>query len=61
MNSKNVERAAPLVLLLVIVAMWQLACSVFAVPEFIFPSPLLIAQALREFTGPIALAAWQTF
>ena len=61
MNSKNVERAAPLVLLVLIVAMWQLACSVFAVPEFIFPSPLLIAQALREFTGPIALAAWQTF
>jgi NitT/TauT family transport system permease protein len=44
-----------------LVALWQLVCSVFAIPEFIFPSPLLIAQALGEFTGPIALAAWQTF
>jgi NitT/TauT family transport system permease protein len=43
------------------VGLWQLACTVFAIPEFIFPSPLLIAQALGEFTGPIAVAAWQTF
>jgi NitT/TauT family transport system permease protein len=61
MNSRNLERAAPLVLLLILVALWQLVCSVFAIPEFIFPSPVLIAQALAEFTGPIALAAWQTF
>jgi NitT/TauT family transport system permease protein len=61
MSNKNIERAAPFVLLLALVGLWQLACSVFAIPEFIFPSPLLIAQALGEFTGPIALAAWQTF
>ncbi len=61
MNSRNLERAAPFVLLVALVALWQLVCSVFAIPEFIFPSPLLIAQALGEFTGPIALAAWQTF
>ena len=61
MNSRNVERAAPFVLLVVLVGLWQIVCTVFAIPEFIFPSPLLIAQALGEFTGPIALAAWQTF
>jgi len=61
MSKKNLERAAPFVLLIVLVGLWQLACTVFAIPEFIFPSPLLIAQALGEFTGPIALAAWQTF
>ena len=61
MSKKNLERAAPFVLLIALVALWQLACTVFAIPEFIFPSPLLIAQALGEFTGPIALAAWQTF
>ena len=61
MNSKNMERAAPLLLLIILVALWQLVCMVFAIPEFIFPSPLLIGRALVEFTGPIALAAWQTF
>jgi NitT/TauT family transport system permease protein len=61
MSKKNLERAAPFVLLILLVGLWQLACTVFAIPEFIFPSPLLIAQALGEFTGPIALAAWQTF
>ena len=61
MKSRNMERAAPLLLLLVLVALWQIACTVFAIPEFIFPSPLLIGRALAEFTGPIALAAWQTF
>jgi NitT/TauT family transport system permease protein len=61
MSNKNLERASPFVLLIVLVGLWQLACTVFAIPEFIFPSPLLIAQALGEFTGPIAVAAWQTF
>jgi len=61
MSSKFVERAAPFLLLAALVALWQLVCNVFAIPEFIFPSPLLIAQALGEFTGPIALAAWQTY
>jgi NitT/TauT family transport system permease protein len=61
MNARSLQRAAPFLLLAMLVALWQLVCSVFAIPEFIFPSPLLIAQALGEFTGPIALAAWQTF
>ena len=43
--------AAPFVLLVVLVALWQLVCSVFAIPEFIFPSPLLIAQALAAIEG----------
>ena len=55
------ERWAPLILLAAIIAVWQLVCSLLAVPEFIFPSPIKIAQALVEFTGPIATAAWQTF
>jgi NitT/TauT family transport system permease protein len=61
MSNKTLERASPFVLLIVLVGLWQLACTVFAIPEVIFPSPLLIAQALGEFTGPIAVAAWQTF
>ena len=61
MSPKTLERWAPLALLLAIIAVWQVTCDFFAVAEFIFPSPLKIAQALAEFTGPIAVAAWQTF
>ena len=61
MISKQVERWSPLVLLLVLVALWQGVCVLFAIPEFIFPSPTQIAQAMGEFSGPIAEAAWKTF
>lgn len=61
MISKQVERWSPLVLLLVLVALWQGVCVLFAIPEFIFPAPTQIAQAMGEFSGPIAEAAWKTF
>ena len=61
MSNKTLERWSPLLLLAALIVVWQLACTLLAVPEFIFPSPIKIAQALAEFTGPIAIAAWQTF
>jgi NitT/TauT family transport system permease protein len=61
MISKQVERWSPLVLLLVLVVLWQGVCVLFAIPEFIFPAPTQIAQAMGEFSGPIAEAAWKTF
>ncbi len=61
MSSKQVERWSPLVLLVALVALWQLVCVGFAIPEFIFPAPSKIAEALGEFSGPIAEAAWKTF
>jgi NitT/TauT family transport system permease protein len=61
MSSKQFERWSPLVLLLVLVALWQGVCVLFAIPEFIFPAPTQIAQAMGEFSGPIAEAAWKTF
>jgi NitT/TauT family transport system permease protein len=61
MSSKQIERWSPLVLLLVLVALWQGVCVLFAIPEFIFPAPTQIAQAMGEFSGPIAEAAWKTF
>jgi len=61
MISKQVERWSPLILLLVLVALWQGVCVLFAIPEFIFPAPTQIAQAMGEFSGPIAEAAWKTF
>jgi NitT/TauT family transport system permease protein len=61
MSSKVIERWSPLVLLMVLVALWQGVCVLFAIPEFIFPAPTQIAQAMGEFSGPIAEAAWKTF
>ncbi|MEP6773926.1 MAG: ABC transporter permease, partial [Polaromonas sp.] len=49
MNNKQLERWAPWVLLAAVVALWQAVCAGFSVPEFIFPAPLAIAQAMAEF------------
>ena len=51
MSLSQLERWAPLGLLVLIVGLWQLVCMVFSIPEFIFPSPLEIARALAEMTA----------
>ncbi|HVL74582.1 MAG TPA: ABC transporter permease [Noviherbaspirillum sp.] len=61
MKSKTLTFFAPWALLLAIIALWQAICTVFEVSEFIFPSPIAIAEALVEFAGPIAQHAWATF
>ena len=61
MNNKQQERLAPWVLLVAVLLLWQATCALFKIPDFIFPSPWTIGQALAEFTGPIAEAAWKTF
>ena len=61
MSSKQIERWSPFILLALMVALWEAVCVVFSIPEFIFPAPTQIAQALGEFSGPIAEAAWKTF
>ena len=57
MKQKNLERWAPFVLLFIVVALWQTVCSVFSIAEFIFPSPKAIAEAMAEFSSPIAEAS----
>ncbi len=61
MSRKNRERWAPVLLAVVLLLVWQLACSLFAIPEYIFPSPWAIGQSMVEFAGPIAEAGWKTF
>ena len=55
------ERAAPLLLLVATIAVWQLVCSGFGVSEFIFPSPARIAEQTWEHRGAILGHAWRTF
>jgi NitT/TauT family transport system permease protein len=61
MSSKTVERWAPLVLGVVLLLLWQAFCVVLSIPDFIFPTPLAVAQAMAEFAAPLAQAAWKTF
>jgi NitT/TauT family transport system permease protein len=41
--------------------LWQAVCALFSIADFIFPSPLTIAQAMGQYAAPIAEAAWKTF
>ena len=59
--TKSMERWSPLVLALGLLLLWQAFVMVFAIPEFIFPSPWQIGQQFGEFSGPILEAAWKTF
>ena len=49
MTNKQLQFWAPWVLLVLIIALWQVICTVFQVSEFIFPSPLRIATQTWEY------------
>ncbi|MES1163630.1 MAG: ABC transporter permease, partial [Rhizobacter sp.] len=61
MTARTLERWAPVVTAAALLVLWQLVCSVFAIADYIFPSPLTIAQAMHEYASPIGEAAWKTF
>ena len=61
MKKTPIERAAPLLLLLAVIVLWQVVCSAFSVSEFIFPSPARIAQQSWEHRITILGHAWRTF
>ena len=61
MKPKTLERWAPVVTAAALLVVWQWVCTAFRIADYIFPTPLTIAQALVEFAGPIAQAAWKTF
>jgi len=60
-KARRLETAAPWVLLVVGLFLWQGVCTAFDVSEFVFPSPLRIWEQLVEFRGEIAKHAWRTF
>jgi NitT/TauT family transport system permease protein len=61
MKQDTLRRASPFLLLATVLLLWQAVCVVFAIPEFIFPSPAQITQQFIEFKGPLLEAAWRTF
>src|SRR5690349_24541883 len=58
---KKLQAAAPWLLLAATVLLWQLLCTAFDVSEFVFPSPLRIAQQAWEHHAAILSHAWRTF
>jgi len=59
--TRQMERWAPLVVLVITLLIWQVGVMAFSVPEYIFPSPVEIARQFVEFRGPLMEAAWKTF
>jgi len=57
----NRERWAPVLAAAALLVVWQLACTLFGIADYIFPSPLTIAQAMGQYAAPIGEAAWKTF
>jgi len=60
LSPAQLERWAPWILLLIVIAIWQGVCSLFNVSEYIFPSPARIADQIVEFHNEILKHAWRT-
>lgn len=58
--SRTLHRAAPVLLVLVLLAAWQTVVVVAEVPAFLLPSPANIAGEFRQFLPTIASAALVT-
>jgi NitT/TauT family transport system permease protein len=58
---KHVKKAAPFLLLLGIILLWELVCRIFNVSDFIFPSPSQIVVQMVEYRSVILGHAWRTF
>lgn len=64
MSGRAVNLLAPWIAGLLLLALWEAACRLLAIPEFILPTPSASIAALVEFAGPIwfnaAFTLWVT-
>jgi NitT/TauT family transport system permease protein len=58
--SRFVSVIAPFALVAVLLAAWEAACRVLAVPEYLLPTPSAVALALIENAGPLIVSAGRT-
>ncbi len=61
MSRKTLERLSPLILLVVLIALWEAITRGFGVSEFIFPSPSRIWEQTVQHHTVILGHAWRTF
>src|SRR5262249_50718621 len=57
---KIADVAPPLVVGVLVIAGWEAACRVFAIPSYLFPSPSLIASTLVADAPTLLHALWVT-
>ncbi|RAI43123.1 ABC transporter permease [Rhodoplanes roseus] len=60
MRTEIIERAMPWIAVVLLFVVWEIACTVFAVPEFILPKPSQVARVLVTSAGPIWFHARET-
>ena len=60
-KARRWEKWSPWIVLAAIIVVWEVACRAFQVSDFIFPAPSAIVASLRQYAGPIAGHAMQTF
>ncbi|SDC44341.1 NitT/TauT family transport system permease protein [Cupriavidus sp. YR651] len=60
-QARRVQRVAPWLLLGAFLLLWQGACLIFDISDFILPSPSAIVSSLTEYGDVIAGHAWRTF
>ncbi len=51
MSPRQLERWAPVIAGAGMLLLWQAVCSAFRIPDYIFPSPWTIAEAMAEQWG----------
>ena len=61
MTTAQRERAAPWLLLVAVLLVWEAICRGFSISEFIFPAPSAIVDKIIEFGPLIAGHAWRTY
>jgi NitT/TauT family transport system permease protein len=54
------ERALPWIVVIGLFLVWEAACVIFDIPDFILPSPIEVAQSFWRWRGPILNEAAQT-
>jgi NitT/TauT family transport system permease protein len=60
LDRKPVRRALPWVVTLAMFLLWEGAVRLFAIPQFVLPTPSAIFASMWEWQGPILENSWQT-
>src|SRR5512138_3359257 len=60
MSERTIEAAMPWLFVAAMIALWQLVAMAFALPAFVLPRPVAVAEALGKWTSPILTNAGHT-
>jgi len=58
---KRIEKGMPWFIIIVSLAIWEVACFLLSIPKFILPKPSVVAESLWQWRELIALNSLQTF